>query len=195
MWCLSPGPHADTASGCQNLQCGFRACCRSGEWSCRAPTLPKMSHLLVIALYPGNTGCCILCHLENVSGWNFNFAPVISMVTYIKWKWSFRKHERVRLDLKCLKMSISLLFFNLKNPKLEKTKCFVFCRYTQFLLSPNYPDLQTSPAAAVLMIHLIISDSWSVSEQALSFTGEWFKKQNRSELITDWRLRVRIIYI
>uniref|UniRef100_A0A3Q2PG58 F-box/LRR-repeat protein 5 n=2 Tax=Cyprinodontoidei TaxID=8087 RepID=A0A3Q2PG58_FUNHE len=25
------GPHADTASGCQNLQCGFRACCRSGE--------------------------------------------------------------------------------------------------------------------------------------------------------------------
>ncbi|XP_077389618.1 F-box/LRR-repeat protein 5 isoform X2 [Festucalex cinctus] len=25
------GPNADTASGCQNLQCGFRACCRSGE--------------------------------------------------------------------------------------------------------------------------------------------------------------------
>ncbi|KAM9832133.1 LOW QUALITY PROTEIN: F-box/LRR-repeat protein 5 [Neosynchiropus ocellatus] len=25
------GPHSDTASGCQNLQCGFRACCRSGE--------------------------------------------------------------------------------------------------------------------------------------------------------------------
>ncbi|XP_075901561.1 F-box/LRR-repeat protein 5 isoform X1 [Nelusetta ayraudi] len=25
------GPHADKASGCQNLQCGFRACCRSGE--------------------------------------------------------------------------------------------------------------------------------------------------------------------
>ncbi|KAM6076371.1 F-box/LRR-repeat protein 5 isoform 1-T2 [Chlamydotis macqueenii] len=25
------GPHAETASGCQNLQCGFRACCRSGE--------------------------------------------------------------------------------------------------------------------------------------------------------------------
>ncbi|KAE8629190.1 hypothetical protein XENTR_v10000390 [Xenopus tropicalis] len=25
------GPHAATASGCQNLQCGFRACCRSGE--------------------------------------------------------------------------------------------------------------------------------------------------------------------
>uniref|UniRef100_A0A8C6U007 F-box/LRR-repeat protein 5 n=1 Tax=Neogobius melanostomus TaxID=47308 RepID=A0A8C6U007_9GOBI len=25
------GPLADTASGCQNLQCGFRACCRSGE--------------------------------------------------------------------------------------------------------------------------------------------------------------------
>ncbi|KAM6220690.1 F-box/LRR-repeat protein 5 isoform 7-T7 [Rhynchocyon petersi] len=25
------GPHADTAGGCQNLQCGFRACCRSGE--------------------------------------------------------------------------------------------------------------------------------------------------------------------
>ncbi|XP_026531649.1 F-box/LRR-repeat protein 5 [Notechis scutatus] len=25
------GPHAGTASGCQNLQCGFRACCRSGE--------------------------------------------------------------------------------------------------------------------------------------------------------------------
>ncbi|XP_051955902.1 F-box/LRR-repeat protein 5-like isoform X2 [Xyrauchen texanus] len=25
------GPHADTASGCQNLQCGFRVCCRSGE--------------------------------------------------------------------------------------------------------------------------------------------------------------------
>nr|XP_061790747.1 F-box/LRR-repeat protein 5-like [Nerophis lumbriciformis] len=25
------GPKADTASGCQNLQCGFRACCRSGE--------------------------------------------------------------------------------------------------------------------------------------------------------------------
>uniref|UniRef100_A0A671PK90 F-box/LRR-repeat protein 5 n=1 Tax=Sinocyclocheilus anshuiensis TaxID=1608454 RepID=A0A671PK90_9TELE len=25
------GPHADEASGCQNLQCGFRACCRSGE--------------------------------------------------------------------------------------------------------------------------------------------------------------------
>ncbi|XP_051929821.1 F-box/LRR-repeat protein 5 [Hippocampus zosterae] len=25
------GPYADTASGCQNLQCGFRACCRSGE--------------------------------------------------------------------------------------------------------------------------------------------------------------------
>ncbi|XP_069488035.1 F-box/LRR-repeat protein 5 [Ambystoma mexicanum] len=25
------GPHADTASGCQNLQCGVRACCRSGE--------------------------------------------------------------------------------------------------------------------------------------------------------------------
>ncbi|XP_062871710.1 F-box/LRR-repeat protein 5 [Trichomycterus rosablanca] len=25
------GPHADRASGCQNLQCGFRACCRSGE--------------------------------------------------------------------------------------------------------------------------------------------------------------------
>ncbi|KAK9399034.1 F-box/LRR-repeat protein 5 [Crotalus adamanteus] len=23
------GPHAETASGCQNLQCGFRACCRS----------------------------------------------------------------------------------------------------------------------------------------------------------------------
>uniref|UniRef100_A0A8C2CSB6 F-box/LRR-repeat protein 5 n=1 Tax=Cyprinus carpio TaxID=7962 RepID=A0A8C2CSB6_CYPCA len=27
----SAGPHADKASGCQNLQCGFRACCRSGE--------------------------------------------------------------------------------------------------------------------------------------------------------------------
>ncbi|XP_026854470.2 F-box/LRR-repeat protein 5 isoform X1 [Electrophorus electricus] len=25
------GPHADMASGCQNLQCGFRACCRSGD--------------------------------------------------------------------------------------------------------------------------------------------------------------------
>ncbi|OCT96732.1 F-box/LRR-repeat protein 5-like [Xenopus laevis] len=25
------GPHAATASGCQNLQCGFRMCCRSGE--------------------------------------------------------------------------------------------------------------------------------------------------------------------
>ncbi|XP_027001045.1 F-box/LRR-repeat protein 5 [Tachysurus fulvidraco] len=25
------GPHADRASGCQNLQCGFRVCCRSGE--------------------------------------------------------------------------------------------------------------------------------------------------------------------
>ncbi|KAK5870425.1 hypothetical protein PBY51_025059 [Eleginops maclovinus] len=25
------GPHGDTASGCQNLQCGFRVCCRSGE--------------------------------------------------------------------------------------------------------------------------------------------------------------------
>ncbi|XP_064419864.1 F-box/LRR-repeat protein 5 isoform X2 [Latimeria chalumnae] len=25
------GPHAETASGCQNLQCGIRACCRSGE--------------------------------------------------------------------------------------------------------------------------------------------------------------------
>ncbi|XP_020774393.2 F-box/LRR-repeat protein 5 [Boleophthalmus pectinirostris] len=25
------GPLADTASGCQNLQCGFRVCCRSGE--------------------------------------------------------------------------------------------------------------------------------------------------------------------
>ncbi|XP_077464409.1 F-box/LRR-repeat protein 5 isoform X2 [Stigmatopora argus] len=25
------GPKADTASGCQNLQCGFRVCCRSGE--------------------------------------------------------------------------------------------------------------------------------------------------------------------
>ncbi|XP_049573727.1 F-box/LRR-repeat protein 5 [Syngnathus scovelli] len=25
------GPNADTASGCQNLQCGFRVCCRSGE--------------------------------------------------------------------------------------------------------------------------------------------------------------------
>ena len=34
LWHLSvfTGPHADTASGCQNLQCGFRACCRSGEW-------------------------------------------------------------------------------------------------------------------------------------------------------------------
>lgn len=32
VWFLSPGPHSDTASGCQNLQCGFRACCRSGEW-------------------------------------------------------------------------------------------------------------------------------------------------------------------
>ncbi|RXM98045.1 F-box/LRR-repeat protein 5 [Acipenser ruthenus] len=28
---VDEGPHADTASGCQNLQCGFRACCRSGE--------------------------------------------------------------------------------------------------------------------------------------------------------------------
>ncbi|XP_043918516.1 F-box/LRR-repeat protein 5 [Protopterus annectens] len=25
------GPHSETASGCQNLQCGFRVCCRSGE--------------------------------------------------------------------------------------------------------------------------------------------------------------------
>ncbi|XP_078064681.1 F-box/LRR-repeat protein 5-like, partial [Mustelus asterias] len=25
------GPHANTASGCQNLQCSVRACCRSGE--------------------------------------------------------------------------------------------------------------------------------------------------------------------
>ncbi|XP_018100147.1 F-box/LRR-repeat protein 5 isoform X1 [Xenopus laevis] len=25
------GPHGATASGCQNLQCGFRMCCRSGE--------------------------------------------------------------------------------------------------------------------------------------------------------------------
>lgn len=84
MWCLSPGPHADTASGCQNLQCGFRACCRSGEWSCRAPTLPKMSHLLVIALYPGNTGCCILCHLKKcfwmkLSFWSCYF-PIWSIL-------------------------------------------------------------------------------------------------------------------
>lgn len=147
---------------------------------------------------------------KNVSGWNFNFAPVISMVTYIKWKWSFRKHEEVILDLKCLKTSIELLFsiWKIKNWRSVKTKCFVFCRYTQFLLSPNYPDLQTwtngSSSAAALMIHLIISGSWSgaqgdvslFNQQALSFTGEWFKKQNRSELI-DWRwpLRVRIIYI
>lgn len=25
------GPYADTASGCQNLQCGSRVCCRCGE--------------------------------------------------------------------------------------------------------------------------------------------------------------------
>lgn len=31
-FCFHTGPHAETASGCQNLQCGFRACCRSGEW-------------------------------------------------------------------------------------------------------------------------------------------------------------------
>lgn len=37
------GPHADTASGCQNLQCGFRACCRSGEW-------PLTSDLCVLHL-------------------------------------------------------------------------------------------------------------------------------------------------
>lgn len=32
LFCFCAGPHAETASGCQNLQCGFRACCRSGEW-------------------------------------------------------------------------------------------------------------------------------------------------------------------
>lgn len=31
LFCFCAGPHAETASGCQNLQCGFRACCRSGE--------------------------------------------------------------------------------------------------------------------------------------------------------------------
>lgn len=66
--CLSPGPHADTASGCQNLQCGFRACCRSGEWSCPPPTLlkcPPPTPSLLFALYPGNnTSCRVLCQFK-----------------------------------------------------------------------------------------------------------------------------------
>lgn len=36
------GPHADRASGCQNLQCGFRVCCRSGEWSPFPQWLPVL---------------------------------------------------------------------------------------------------------------------------------------------------------
>lgn len=28
---ISDGPYADTASGCQNLQCASRFCCRCGE--------------------------------------------------------------------------------------------------------------------------------------------------------------------
>lgn len=30
---IDEGPYPDTASGCQNLQCKNRVCCRSGEWA------------------------------------------------------------------------------------------------------------------------------------------------------------------
>lgn len=29
---IDEGPYPDTASGCQNLQCKNRVCCRTGEW-------------------------------------------------------------------------------------------------------------------------------------------------------------------
>lgn len=85
VWCFSPGPHADKASGCQNLQCGFRACCRSGEWPRPpSPPLPPIQSLLnpspppssplFFALYPGNyTGCRVSMSVWHVSGrWNFS---------------------------------------------------------------------------------------------------------------------------
>ena len=83
----------------------------------KQPALLKMSRLLCIALYPGNTGCCILCHFKMFLDETVILLLLFPFPSILNGN-NLLEEEDIKgviMDLRCLKMHIRVPFLDVNN--------------------------------------------------------------------------------